>query len=718
MTKSLRSAPSTHALGHLGKRGPLVSTAMSLTRAMLPWLLALISMTAAADVARTWAYYPGISAPGVNGFAVVDLDGDGAAETVATASGGLAVLRPESVGQEIVDMFLLEEFQRVWGSIQVDPSVSGQFWAALGDSGGNAQALVAYTDLPLREVRRLPLPAGPFSLHQIVDVDGDGDLEALGLSGGLFPELGKLTIIDLESGHVEWTDTVTGQFPLAGQLDDDAALEIIFGGDLFHTEPGRVLDGATRDLEWTYPDGFAGRPVIGNFHGSADRLEFGIFGAGFFRIFVSEPIYSPLREFTTSGVGIVLVHDFDLDGLDDLIGLGNLLKIYSMASGTEIRSTPGMNQPRFAVLADVGLAPGLDIVSNGNMNSTENLEIWSLDSGLQQFDMDALRGPFSALLHADLNGDGSKALAFTTQRRLTGVSGLRLIVLNEQTGVRMQQNLDYVRPFGENYLPTLLAYDAEGNGRKDIAVTTYMQGGPAVIVLRGTDLQPIWQHVIANAEWDLTAAALLDQNQDGTEDLVVATAQQLFILDGRDGSEILRSEVLGPGATTAIATGVLESGGVPVVLYGLGATIHLIDPANGSQLGSWTRSEPVRSLQVRKDQDGCAVFAILQSSLERLDCATGTLVDARDLPTGSIFVHVPEGWDDDLIVSDGERVQRIRDDAIVAGSELLDSQLGEFNRGVVVVQPDGAMTTFVGGANGVYRVDLPVEEPLFEDGFE
>lgn len=691
----------------------------------LALLLGLFAPIAAADVARTWAYYPGISAPGVNGIAVVDLDGDGAIEIVATGghvSGqdrpyGLVALRPDNVGQEIVDILALEEHQRVWGSIQVDPFVPGQFWAALGDLGGNAEALVAYKDLPLREVRRLPLPEGPFSLHQIVDVDGDGNTEALGLSGGLFPDFGKLTIIDLDSGQVEWTDTVTGQFPLAGQLDDDAALEIIFGGDLVHTETGRVLDGATRELEWTYPDGFAGRPVIGNFHGSADRLEFGIYGGGFFRIFVSEPSYSPLREFTATG-GIALVHDFDVDGLDDLVTLGIALKIYSMAGGTEIRSTPGMNRPGFAVLADVGLAPGLDIVTNGNLTSAATLEIWSVDSGLQQFQMDAVRGPFSSLVHADLDGNGSKALAFTTQRLISGFSGLRLIVLNEQTGVRMQQNIEYVRPFGENHLPTLLAYDAEGNGGEDIAVTTHMQGGPSVIVLRGTDLQPIWQHVIANAEWDLTAGALLDQNQDGTEDLVVATAQQLFILDGRDGSEILRSDLLDQGVTTAIATGVLQSGGSPVILYALGATIHLIDPANASQLGSWTTTEPVRGLRLRHDQDGCAVIATVQSRLERLDCATGTLVDVRNLPAGSIFVDAPTGWDGDLIVADGERLQRIRDDAIVASSEFLDTHLGELNRGVVVMQTDGAMTTFVGGARGVYRVDLPLEEPMFEDGFE
>ncbi|MCB1636322.1 MAG: hypothetical protein KDI51_17170, partial [Xanthomonadales bacterium] len=414
--------------------------------------------------------------------------------------------------------------------------------------------------------------------------------------------------------------------------------------------------------------------------------------------------------------GTAVIHDLNMDGLDDLFSFGTRLRVYDMTNGAELRNTLSVSRPNFSVLTNVGFDPGLDIVTNGNVTSADTMEVWSVDSGLQQFELQSVYGPMSALARADIDGSGtSRILLVTPAGQFTD---LNLYVLDEMSGIRQQQSLAFANPFGANAHPTLQTYDADGVGGQDIAITTQLFEGPTVIVLRGSDLQPIWQQVLTDLDTNLAASTLLDQNGDGTQDLIVATANRLVILDGRDGTEIVRSDSFAFGPTTAVTAGQLQAGSDPTILFALGADIRRIDPTTGVQLGSFAATDVVIDLQVVRSQQSCYVIATLPQRLERYDCATGLAIDARELPDGTLYANLPDGWDGDLVLSDGERLQRFRNSDLVAESELLDSRLGDFNRGLVIPGLDGSLTVFSGGARGVFRLDLPAEEPLFADGFE
>jgi hypothetical protein len=253
-----------------------------------------------------------------------------------------------------------------------------------GDGGA-----IEFGDWPLRELRRF---AGAFDVTdaEAGDIDADGVPELL-VSG---PQ--GLVAIDTVTLQPEWTLPSAGGTALA-QLDADAALEIILAGT------GQVIDGATRLVEWDYPDPFGVRIAAGRF-GEGGEVEFAGSATDRVVFYRAEP-YSPVWEHPSAAVSISAV-DVDADGLDELLfsnwfGDVRLLDPRSRQVVREwIQIAPAARDVDFNDFHGDGTREL--IVAGGSENAFRVVAA----SGATLFTHPYVRSPFLATVQADVDQDG------------------------------------------------------------------------------------------------------------------------------------------------------------------------------------------------------------------------------------------------------------------------------------------------------------------------
>ncbi len=197
----------------------------------------------------------------------------------------------------------------------------------------------------------------------------------------------------------------------------------------------------------------------------------------------------------------------------------------------------------------------------------------------------------------------------------------------------------------------------------------------------------------------------------------MASGQRIVILDGLDGQEVYRSVSFAMGSIIALTVADTDGDTTEEVVFAVGNAVYILDPVSGLVEHSHQQADIVTGLAVELSPGPCRLAITFLDRLEQRGCADGNLIGTRPFGIEATFVGIPAGSDGPLVLSDGRRVYRLQDDMITAQSTLLDNRLGDANRGVVV-GGDDAIDVYIGGMHGVHRVALPVEEPLFADGFE
>ncbi len=700
-------------------------------RAALTVLLLLPSI-ACAEIRPLWSYFPGFPLPGINGMALQDLDGDGLLEAVITGSptGGfgagpdvhLAVLDHGPTGFKIASLLPLAGTGFA-GRILTVPLMPGAPPSVLMSQVefDGTTSLVQYSGIPLREISRVPVETN-FQARQVVDVDGDGELEVLGLRGNRsFSTEGTPKIIDLATGATEWTDAVSAIAIGAGQLDADPALEIVIGQA---GAPGRVLDGATRQVEWTYLDGFNGWPVFGNFRGDNGSVqEFAIVGRdGPTRIFVAEPIYSPVAEIQTGEMRSHAVADVNADGHDDLIigdRQGGIITGYSTVLGTTLfqygSNTSGVSA---IVIGEMNGSAGLELLHGAGLGSTGEDIVRVLDpmSGQIHFLEADERGPHSSVLLADLDSNMTRELVWASTESRSGYSGSTLMVLDASTGNELRRRENVLDPWGSNPGVSMATIDLENDGLLELVVGSGGYYDPEVAVLDGSTLADRWRVQIDEAGSYLTALVTMPFNADQVDDIVVATAQRIVVLDGSNGQELYRSDPFPMGWKTPLTVGDIDGDTQAEVAFAINQTVYILDPISGLT-ESHVMADNVLGLAIESSQAPCRMVITFSNRLEQRACTDSALLGTRLFEIEATFVGIPAGSDGPLVLSDGERVYRMQDDTITVQSIVFDNGLGERNRGVIVGGTD-EIDVYIGGMHGVHHIELPVEVPMFVDGFE
>lgn len=676
-----------------------------------------------------WSHYPGYYSPGGAGIALPDLDGDGQTEVVLTGGGSdgfsysrqfLATLEHQVSRYATTDIRSIGSTWSFAGNVQLVSGTPGNpdsVVVALRELNTGEAVLVTYSGKPLRETARVVIPT-EFSLRQIADIDGDGQLEALGCLCGRFASEAPAVLLDYMTGAVEWTDANPAYHMAAGQLDEDPALEIVLGTS-YSSAPGRILDGASRAPQWSYPDGFRGTPVFGNFRGSPDAREFMIVEPwGVSRIFVSQPIFSPVAEITTGEVGAHAVHDVNGDGYQDLVvgqGQWGSMVAWSTVNGQTLFSWPNNDHGVSAVaVGNLDGQAGLELVFGTGLSHSgrDVVKVMDVGTGVLRHESADEGGPHSTLVQTDIEGDGPGELVFVTQSSNSNYSGGNLVVLDAETGIeRRRRPSAFSSGFWGGPGHLLLAIDIDGDGVREIIGAA----GGIVSAVDGISLNDRWR--VSNLPEVVHAMATMQLNGDAVDDIVLALSNRLVILDGRNGAELYRSVSFTSQNQARLAIGNADADPQLEVALSLGPTVYIIDPTLGLVESFLSSSAAIQGMQFESSGGLCTLVLTLSDRLDRRACGSGVSLSTRMLGMAATMVRFASDSTGDLIVSDGQRVHRIQGSTVMASTANIDLDLG--HRNLAVVTPTGSdHLVYIGGETGVHRITLPPETSLFGSGFE
>jgi hypothetical protein len=361
----------------------------------------------------------------VNGMDAADFNGDGIPELAFTggADGSLVVLLGRPAGQ--------------WKTLQalkLDPLSYGDghfvplVWARTAPQlpalvmvqvrawwNGPSNAIVL-EGWPLRETRRFGLNSS-VNAATIADANGDGSVELITVSdAGTFAHR-------LNDGTVAWSIASGGADVLVGPFGSSPVPRIIVAGAV-----GRVFDGSTKALVWSYPDGFGAYLTAGTFEPGGPRKLVGARDWDRFTVFGADP-WSPLWDFSRFDIDAVASADLDGDGVDEIIlGDGQWGGVNAIDAQTRtIRFSVELPGHGTAALAAV------DVTGDGNPEivfaprsnyGTGNiaLRIANGKTGGILHDLASIEGGARALAVDDLFGDGIARMISTS----TGRGGIAL----------------------------------------------------------------------------------------------------------------------------------------------------------------------------------------------------------------------------------------------------------------------------------------------------
>lgn len=638
------------------------------------------------------------------GLAVADLNGDGQNEIVAASSsaGGFwandswIVVRESATGGA---------YELVWRSpttgsaltrlrvAQLDADATPEVVAAVG-----SQVLV-YDGATLAPQQTLATPAGSISGLALANADADPALEFV-LCGG-----GMLYVYDM-NGALGYSVAVPCQDLAVGQVDTDPAPEIVIGDG---EQPGYVIDGVTRAVEWTNPFGFGIHVRLGDLDN--DGRDEVVAGSAWYQIRVFDV---DLRSLTAS-----ITVDLDLDALQvvDVEGDGPLEIVYGDGQWGDVYVHDGTTRalkwrianPEHGVTdVAVGDADGdgvRELLWGAGYSSTGEDHLYTADTLTRVIEWQSVdvNGPFMALEPARAVGTARRAVLAAsfesdsgygdglyffhyaanggtfyqspplTGSNWTGLTRLRAAQLdadaqvevlvatsNTYTGTLIcRDSLTHLEQWRAQIpdgltIASLAVGDVDQDGSLEAVVGVEVQhtGAPGVFVYvfdATTGVQEWRSPSLASGFVDLEWLRLAQVDADPQSEIVVgATNGQIYVLDRLAQT----TQSLGAQQVRALDTPDLDGDGRAELFVAAGSTLRRIDPGSGAVLQTlFVDGAPIDALAVADfDGDGTADYVTAAANVVRVRSGATSAVlwtSAPLAPTSSVV-----GGRDSLVAAD------------------------------------------------------------------
>ncbi len=697
--------------------------------------------TRAADIAPDWTSIPGFQGPAASGVVTADLDGDGVRETIVTGTSRLespgaddrwflAVigLRPD-VGFRAQQLRRLEAGEYFLGRIDVAhvPGGEPRIVAVIGNGAG--ARLVQFGGPRLSLIAEVPVPYD-FQLNDVADVDADGDLEVVGCLCADTVS-GPAQIRDLSTGSVAWTGTSPGARTRVGQLDADAALELVVGG--FAGSAGHIVDGASHLTQWTFDAGFNGKIVVGDFRAETPGNEFAVVGnsggsgtQGFTRMFRSEPDFAATGTLPITNPGGLSVIDTTGDGIDELVfgsgigqGLANGVHVLSLDTGTGLQWFP-QSALTVSGLTVAPLTPGPApyLVHGGGVDSSgrDVLRIVHMASSITYFHQFDERGPHSSVVVGDVRAANAPEVIRVSHHSESGSAGPVVQSIDTGNGLERRIATSAMIPHGNDQGVSILLAQIDTDPQLEIILGSQDENAPKVEALDGISFEREWVSPSLRADPSVAVEALVFVPSNDGGRIYAATNGTLVALSAASGQPVAAPVSLPSDGPNTLVAANQDADAALELSFGTGSTVHVLDTGTLEVEGYMTADPPIIGQHIEQVGNACVNVLVFADRLERRECLVGTLLSVRPLavPAATWVGFVTDSFGD-LALSDGHRVLLDHQGQVVEQSEQLGHAVGWRNRGHVRVE-NGVVHVVIGGQDSVHQIRFAGH--LFADSFE
>lgn len=581
---------------------------------------------------------------GDRGLHIVDLDGDGDREIVATASQdgfweNSAWYTLAWNGSDYVHDWIPGSYPEPIGTLLVlnmDEDPTPEVVVATGDQiliyDGATRVLQSTISLNTDEIREMA----------IADVDSDGALEAVLVGDdGLF-------IHGLPGGVLEYQSAAYPGYTVAvGNVDTDPGLEIVIGnGD----DTGYVLNGSTRAVEWAPVTGFGNIVRLGDIDG--DGISEVVAASSWYVIRIYDV---DLHSITDS-----IDADQDIDALEvvDVEGDGPIEIVYGDGQGGEIYVHNGASRA-LKWMADnpehgvTGIAFGdadgdgvRELVWGAGYSSTgpDYLFVVNAVTRALEWKSDDIVGPFAGFSHGDVDLDGRRELLSTSYRSDSGYGDGLLLIQDAETG-----QAEYAgETTGLNWTGTWRVRNAniDADPQPEIFVaTSYLYDG-VVICYDGLTRAEQWRAQIPSGQ-TIRSLAVADVDLDGQLEVVAGTnivhsgasGTYVYVFAAATGAQEWRSPLLTTGSSLDLlrVANVDADPNPEIVVVSDDGVIFIID---GVLHTTTPLSYPDASALATADRNGDSVAEIF------LGTNSGALVVIN--PASGALVETVASWSDPI----------------------------------------------------------------------
>jgi hypothetical protein len=256
----------------------------------------------------------------------------------------------------------------------------------------------------------------------------------------------------------------------------------------------------------------------------------------------------------------------------------------------------------------------------------------------------------------------------------------------------------------------------DGDPAREIVLASGLTYSGSVAVIDSVTLIDQWRIQPQGFSF-ISDIELIRFNADAVDDIVAAGDGRFVILDGVNGTELFRSVSFQTDGPIKLAVGQTDADIQHEVILGVGTNAYVIDPIRGLVESFLSSSTVMHGLKTEMHAGDCLIIATLSNRIERRRCDNGQLDSQRVFGIDAQWTGIPVDSFGPLVLSDGRYLHRLEGATLTAKSAALGNAMGARNQGVA--RMDGAnIVVWIGGAQAVHRVTLPLETSLFANSFE
>lgn len=508
------------------------------------------------------------------------------------------------------------------------------------------------------------LDSGVYSLQgsSLMDLNNDGRAELI------VTNTADLFVLDGASGLLWQVAGAGGYEVVAGQMDNDAALEIAGTN-------GVVVDTATQTAQWTRSGGFGVSVRLAPFPGENYQQ---LIAAQSWDFVYSYDVARQLPRWSISvfDVGAIAVADVESDGMPELIigdGQWGTVHVHDLMTQQMKWETqnPEHGVTNIAV-ADVDGDDTADLLWGAGWSSSGPDHLYVAETtGNRSIKWTSpdLQGPFLGPVLGDLDGDGALEMVVCSFGSNSGYDAGRILVFDLATLALRGMSAPVVENRAWTGVGDMKLRDLEGDGRMEIVLAaSYIYDG--VVEIHGFDTSNTftrhWINTTRPSGSPFRFVEVADLEGDGTPEIIAGNSVAhsgsegiyLYIYDYPSGTAPWRSVAFGSGYSSV-------KGLVVQDLDGNGS--KEIAALAGTMNELYTFDGPTRQLRDFVQNTG------------------GALLSSRPSPAG-------------LVLADSSGVGHFLQYANEDHTEVGTHQLGSDLLDGVTVRPDGKLWTGTGGA--------------------